>query len=287
MRKKTAPADPATATGAASAAATDFIRHVRLAGSTRGLVKNLRSFSKKRHSVPDFASAAATAFLGKLCADELAADAEAFFQKARAAFAYKRKDISLDVASPAAVLTARHFTLEWAYALDENAPSEWTLTHTLHTLNFGAGAGASVGTSADAPASAASSKKSAASTPTADTPAAVPSAAAFDELFAGMFDSIVFALTKGARVVDVIDAVESLDSAEDWTNRAPLTVTYPSDCSACTLRVAEVAAEAVFTGGELSMVFPRAGSPRELIEAFVAVRQAFAFTRHPALAALL
>lgn len=225
--------------------ASDFIRHVRLAGCARGLVKNLSGFSKKHHSVPDFASAAATAFLGKLCAAELAADTEAFFQKTRAAFGYKRKDLSLDVASPCAVLTTRHFTLEWAYALDTDAPAGWTLTQTLHTLDF-----------------------------------APDKSEAFDEVLSGMFDSIVFSLTKGARVEDVVDAVESLDPAT-------LAVTYPSDCSACTLRVEGVAAEVVFTGGELSMVFPRAGSPRELIETFAAVRHAFALTRLPALAALL
>ncbi|AWI10492.1 hypothetical protein [Ereboglobus luteus] len=249
-RKSESPND---SENAGSAGATAFIQHVRLAGRAHGLVKNLGGFSKKHHSVPDFASAAAVAFLGKLCADELAVEAEAFFQKARAAFAYKRKDISLDVSSPAAVLTSRHFTLEWNYALNEDDPAEWTLTRTLHTLDF-------------------------------SHENAEP---AFEELFAGMFDSIVFALTKGARVEDVIDAVESFDTGEDWTNPAPLTVTYPSDCATCTLRVDGVPAEVVFSGGELSMVFPRAGSPRELIEAFAAARHAFALTRHPALMALL
>lgn len=227
-----------------------FVRHVRLAGLTRGLVKNLRGFHKKHHSVPDFASAAAHAFLGKLCADELADEAEAFFQKARDAFAYKRKDISLDVTSPVAVLTARDFTLEWAYALDEDAPAEWTLTHTLHSL-------------------------------------ADPRHPAFDEHFGGLFDRIVFSLTKGAPVEAVIDAVEALDTTEDWTNPAPLTVTYPSDCSSCTLRVTDIAAEVVFNGGELSMVFSKTGTPRELLETFAEVRRAFAFTKSPALAGLL
>lgn len=244
--------------------ATDFIQHVRLTGRTRGLVKNLGGFSKKHHNVPDYASAAANAFLGKLCADELTADAEAFFQKTRATFAYKRKDISLDVTSPAAVLTARHFTLEWLYALDETAPAEWTLTHTLHTIDF-----------------------------TTDTDPTPERAAAFDDLFAGMFDSMVFTLTKGAQVESVIDAIESLDPAETSSPNtpddatAPLTVTYPSNCATCTLRVEGVPAEVVFNGNELSMVFPRAGTPRQLIEAFATVRHAFSLTKHPALSALL
>lgn len=249
-RKKTDSSSDAGDAKAAGAAA--FVRHVRLTGGERGLVKNLSGFRKKHHSVPEFASAAAVAFLGKLCAGELAGDVEAFFQKAREAFAYKRKDIALDVASPSAVLTAKHFTLEWTYALDETAPDEWALTRTLHTLDF-----------------------------------SDESADVFDGLFAGMFDRMVFSLVKGARVEDVIDAVESMGTAEDWTDPAPLSVTYPSSCATCTLRVADVPAEVVFNGGELSMVFPRAGSPRELIEAFAAVRHAFALARHPALEGLL
>jgi hypothetical protein len=42
-----------------------------------------------------------------------------------------------------------------------------------------------------------------------------------------------------------------------------------------------------FDGSELAMVFPRSGSPGELLAAFVAVREAFALTKRPVLAGLL
>jgi len=88
-------------------------------------------------------------------------------------------------------------------------------------------------------------------------------------------------LTKGAPVEAVIDAVEGL--AHDDA----LKVEYPSDCSDCTLAVTGVSATVRFDGSELAMVFPRSGSPRELLEAFVAVREAFALTKKPVLAGLL
>ncbi|OAM89528.1 hypothetical protein AW736_12670 [Termitidicoccus mucosus] len=245
----------------AAADASAFIRHVRLAGRTRGLVKALGGFNKKHHSLPDAVNAATTAFLGKLCAEELAEECEAFFQKTRAALGYKRRELSLDVASPSAVLTARDFTLEWDYTLDEDAPDEWVLTRTLHGLRG----------------------------------ADVARAAAFDALFAGMFERIVFGLKKGASVESVIDAVEGLgedESGDEATGgavcgTARLKVDYPSDCRCCTLRVEGVTAEVEFDGGELAMVFPRAGSPSELIDAFAEVRRVFVLSKSRALAGLL
>jgi hypothetical protein len=247
------------ATAAADASA--FIRHVRLAGRTRGLVKALGGFNKKHHSLPDAVNAATTAFLGKLCAEELAEECEAFFQKTRAALGYKRRELSLDVASPSAVLSARDFTLEWDYTLDEGAPDEWVLTRTLHGLRG----------------------------------ADVARAAAFDALFAGMFERIVFGLKKGASVESVIDAVEGLDEDESGgaatggavCGAARLKVDYPSDCRCCTLRVEGVTAEVEFDGGELAMVFPRAGSPAELIDAFAGVRRVFVLSKSRTLAGLL
>ena len=268
LRGRRMPAAHETAATAA-ADASAFIRHVRLAGRARGLVKALGGFNKKHHSLPDAVNAATTAFLGKLCAEELAEECEAFFQKTRAALGYKRRELSLDVASPSAVLSARDFTLEWDYTLDESAPDEWVLTRTLHGLRG----------------------------------ADVARAAAFDALFAGMFERIVFGLKKGASVESVIDAVEGLDEDESGDEAtggavcgagrgvvcraARLKVDYPSDCRCCTLRVEGVTAEVEFDGGELAMVFPRAGSPAELIDAFAEVRRVFVLSKSRALAGLL
>jgi hypothetical protein len=73
------------------------ISQVRLAGGGGGAIKALRGFDKSRHSVPDAVNAATTAFLSRLCAAELAEEAEGMFQRARAALGYKRAGITLDV----------------------------------------------------------------------------------------------------------------------------------------------------------------------------------------------
>lgn len=219
------------------------------------MVKQLRGFDKSRHTVPDAVNSATSAFLAKLCGPQLAEEAEEFFQRTKAALNYKRKDLGLDVTSPLAVLSAKDFTLEIAYALEASDPAGYGITRTLHTIKNGD----------------------------------LLRVAEFDELFAGQFSAIAFALKKGVRVEAVIDAVEGLDDdAESPEARgARLRVDYPSDCRECTLTIDGVDAAVVCDGATLEMRFERSGSPRELVEAFAAVRKAFALTKDRALAGLL
>ena len=238
---------------------SSVVQQIRFVGRGSGAVKTLRGFKKSHHTVPDAVNATTSAFLAKLCADELAEEAEGFFQRARETFGYKRKDLALDVSSPSAVLTAKDFTLEWAYALDESDPAAWTLVRTLHSVR-GSGFLGTEGCAA---------------------------------VFGGLFSELVFALTKGASVEAVIDAIEGLDGGKDGDDgdeaedRAALRVDYPSDCGHCVLSVEGVSATVKFEGAELSMVFPRGASPKELLDGFAAVRAAFSLTKNKALAGLL
>jgi hypothetical protein len=224
-----------------------FVSRISLAGRSTGQVRNLAGFRRQHHTVPEAVNAATTAFLGKLCAAELAEEAEGFFQRSKAAFGYKRTDLALEVTSPTAVLTTRDFTLELAYALAEKDPAGYEVTRTLHGVKD----------------------------------ADLVARPECNELFAGMFDGLVFALVKGVRVEAVVDAVEAQDAA------TALTVSYPSDCRHCVLRVEGVAAEVICDGATLEMRFPRAGSPAELVEAFTAVRSAFALAKNKVLGGLL
>lgn len=223
-----------------------YIAQVSLLGRSSGFVKSLGGFRKQHHTVPDAINAATCGFLAKLCAEELAAEAEEFFQRTKSALGYKRADLSLDVASPTAVLTAKDFTFELAYQLAEVDPASYEVTRTLHGIRNGA----------------------------------LLETAEFDALFARQFSSVVFALAKGVRVEDVIDAIEGLEDA-------PLRVHYPSDCRHCEISVDGVAAELLCDGATLEMRFPRPASPRELMQSFAAIRSAFALAKAPALAGLL
>jgi hypothetical protein len=152
---------------------------------------------------------------------------------------YKRKDVALTVTSPLAMLGAKDFSVEIFYALEGRDPARYAVTTTLRGLM-----------------SAELARKE-----------------AFARIFAGRFTEISFTLKKGASVEAVIDAIEELDDEED------LSVTYPSDYRDCTIRVAGVDAEVKCTGATLEIVFPRAGGPAELIEAFAQVRDAFRLSK--------
>jgi hypothetical protein len=205
-------------------------------GRSGGAVKTLAGFQKGHHTVPTAANATTNAFLAKLCAGELTEQAETFFQQVRSGLGYKRRELALSVASPGALLTAKDFTLEIAYALETAEPSRYTVVQTLRELRR----------------------------------AELARRAEFAAIFAGLFSELSFALRKGVRVEAVIDLVESLDSVE------AIAVTFPSDCRECTLTIPGVEAEVRCTGATLDLVFAQGGSPAELIDGFAAVRAAFA-----------
>ncbi len=225
------------------------ISQVRLTGGAEGAVKALRGFDKSRHSVPDAVNAATSGFLARLCAAELTEEAEGMFQRARAAMAYKRKDLSLDVGAGQATLTARDFCWELAYALEAADPSRYAITRTLHSLRSGE----------------------------------LVRLPEFDALFAGQFDAVVFDLARGVRVEAVIDAVEALEGEAEEILR----VDYPSDCSRCTLSAPGVTAQVECDGATLAMRFARAGSPAECLTEFAALREAFRLSKDRTLAGLI
>ena len=215
------------------------IAGIAFVGRSGGLVKTLAGFRKGHHSVPDAANAVTNAFLGKICEPELAEQAERMFQDVRAGLGYKRKDVALSVTSPTALLTARHFAVDIAYALEARDPTRYAVTTTLRELHD----------------------------------AAMARREEFAGIFAGRFAEIVFALKKGARVEAVVDAIEALDG------EGGLAVHYPSDCRECVIRVSGVEAEVRCTGATLDVIFPRGSAPGELIDAFAAVRGAFQISK--------
>jgi hypothetical protein len=127
--------------------------------------------------VPDAANAVTNAFLGKVCGRELTDEAERLFQAVRSALGYKRKEVALNVSAPLAILTAKDFTFEMVYSLDEREPARYAITSTLRELRD----------------------------------ARVARSEAFSAVFAGAFTEISFALVKGTRVEAVIDAIEGLE----------------------------------------------------------------------------
>lgn len=229
----------------ASGLSAEIVADISFIGRSGGAVKLLSGFKKGHHTVPDAANAVTNAYLGKICAAEMESQAEALFKNVRTGLGYKRRDVSLELGPATAVLHARDFTVEIAYALEPADPARYSVTQTLLHLRSGELA------------------------QTND----------FAAIFAGMFSEISFTLKKGAPVEAVVDAIEALDGEHG------LSVDYPADCSECRITAKGITAEIRFTGATLDLVFPGAGSPRELIAEFERVRAAFAVSKE--LAALI
>jgi hypothetical protein len=218
---------------------SSIVAGIDFVGRGGGAVKALGGFRKGRHTVPDAANAVTNAFLGKVCAGELTVEAEKLFQAVRTGLGYRRKEVALSVASPAAVLTAKDFVVELLYALEAAAPARFAVTTTLRELRN----------------------------------AELARTGEFAAIFAGRFSEISFLLKRGARVEAVIDAIEALNGD------GGLVVSYPSNCRECEIGVAEVDARVRCTSDRLEVIFPRAGAPGELMEAFATVRGAFAISK--------
>lgn len=218
---------------------SSIVAAIDFVGRGGGLVKALSGYRKGFHTIPDAASDATNAFLAKVGEKELADEAEALFQAVRAALSYKRKELSLSVGGGVAMLTAQEFAVEIGYSIEEERPERYVVTTRMRELKS----------------------------------AELARTESFAAVFAGKFSEIVFELKKGASVEAVVDAIEALEG------EGGLSVTYPSDCSECEIRVEGVDAHVRCTGSELGMVFPRAGAPGELIDGFAAVREAFRIDR--------
>src|SRR4051812_40787708 len=218
---------------------SSIVAGVSFVGRAGGQVKTLGGFKKGRHTLPDAANAATNAFLGKICESELTAQAEKLFQAVRSGLGYKRKDVGLSVSGAGAVLTAKDFIVEILYALEETTPTRYGVITTLHSVR-----------NAD-----------------------LARTEEFNRIFSAAFTELAFALRKGASVEAMIDLIEGLDPG------AGLKVSYPSDYRECVITVEGIDAQVRSTGSSLEMVFPKAGSPRDLLDEFARVRGAFAVDR--------
>ncbi|MDB6168726.1 MAG: hypothetical protein JWM88_1590 [Verrucomicrobia bacterium] len=216
-----------------------IVSEITFIGRGGGRVKALSGFRKGHHTVPDAANPVTNGFLAKISSGELAAEAERLFQEVRTRLNLKRKDAALSVAPGFATLTARDFIVEIQYVLDDLDPGRYAVTTTLRGLKS----------------------------------AALAATAEFDAIFRSRFGEISFLLTQGARVEEIVDVIEALEG------KGGLGVTYPSDCSECVIAVDGVDARVRCTSSSLQMIFPRPGSPRDLMAGFAAVRGAFGVSR--------
>ncbi|MBL4575287.1 MAG: hypothetical protein JKY51_04200 [Opitutaceae bacterium] len=154
---------------------TDVFASVSFKGARHGQVRTLSGFKKGIHTVPDIANETTNRFLAKICESELSQEGEALYQRLRTGLGYKRRDLTLTVEPPFALLHGKEFSLEIMYDLEREAPSIYQIFTTLSGLSC----------------------------------VDILTKDVFNEICAGLFDRFTFALTQTVKVEDVIDAIEA------------------------------------------------------------------------------
>lgn len=150
-------------------------------GTVHGPVKQLSGFRKGVHTTPDRHSPALEAFVTRIAAEDLANQAESFYQLTRTQYGYRRKEIQLTVGSPIAILETPAFHLEISFRPDPDDPARYERSIRLSGL---------------APEH-------------LDSPAT-------DTVFGGVFDSLEILVSVPVPVESLIDAVED-DPAAIWS----------------------------------------------------------------------
>ena len=183
-----------------------------------GNVKSLSGFLKghKGHRVPDAVYSGSEKFVAKIGYKDLKEEANALYQKIKKVFAYKRQEIELNIQEGSASINCKDFDVDISLSIKHDDPSQYELR--ICASNF------------NAPQILAEKE--------------------FNQVFANMFDSLIFEFEKTANVnvENAIDAIERLDCKE-------IKVEYPGDYAFCTIKIEG-----------LDLIFPRkSGHNEELV----------------------
>ena len=154
---------------------TDILTSSSFEGIKSGQVKQLSGFKKGIHRVTEIVNDTTNRFLAKICETDLAEVGESLYQQLRKGLNYKRRDLSLSIESPLALLNGKGFTFEILYGLDDGTPSTYQMITTLSGLNQ----------------------------------MEVLKNDVFNTICDGLFSRFSFSLTNAVQIEDVIDAVEA------------------------------------------------------------------------------
>lgn len=103
------------------------LKQVRLYQDTLGAIRRLSGFVKRKHHVPDYAGSATEAFVARIGRKEVKDDLADAFQRLRAAFGFKRKDMQTDEYDGGGTIITPHFDYNVSISIDPDDPSGYVL----------------------------------------------------------------------------------------------------------------------------------------------------------------
>lgn len=178
--------------------------------------RQLKSLSgwTKSHRIPDQANDHAQKLVAGVSADELKQDLDTVYDALKAAFSFKRRDLS--VAEPAdgtGTITTPHFSYSVSVALNPDDMTEVIWTKTIDHIQ---------------------------------SPSEVASEA-FAEVFDNVFHALQYSLPTAVDIEDFIDALEDAEIAN-------VELTYDRDATYCELRFGETPGAVRITADTLAIV---------------------------------
>jgi len=212
-----------------------------LRAETTDSIKSLAGFKKSKfNAVPDRHDSRSQAFVHELAADDLAADIEQVRTALKGAFRFKRLELTVaNDGAGAATITTPFFNYNVHIAQAPDDPGRIVWRRSVDEIT---------------------------------APDQVLSAA-FEAVFAKVFDSIELALHGPVPLDQLVDAVESLD-------RADIDVTYDDDLTSCRLILPGHNVRIEVTPTTFSIRHPRPAPPQSLLKSLFDVQAALTQQHH-------
>ena len=209
------------------------LKRIVIYGKSLGDIKGLSGFKKRFHHVPDSATDAANAFVAKIATQEISDDIKEKYEALRAAFGFKRRDLTADGPEDGAgTIITPFFDYNVDVRVNPKDTSEVLWRREIVNIR---------------------------------EPEKILSDE-FDRVFPDIFDTLEFQVTKEIDIKDLIDQIE--DSDEDQIHAE-----FDHECTYCRLRIKGFSSSITITTDAVRLKRTEPGSPRKLIEDFFAAQK--------------
>lgn len=202
---------------------------------TRVSIKSLAGFKKKGHHVPDRHNESARAFIRELADPDLKSEIERLRAALKAQFRFTRLQLSADLQEGAATITTPFFNYNLSIDQDPADPAQVLWRRSVEAIT---------------------------------QPEKVLSPE-FEAVFPDLFDTVELSLASPVDLEALIDCLEALPGGA-------ITVDYPADgpITACSLSIPGHNAEIRVEKTRFTVIQPRAGRPRKLLELLFGIQHA-------------
>ena len=207
------------------------VQAIELEITSFGSIKSLSGF-KKTHTMPRNVTHSTEMFVHSISYDDLEEEVSKIHNILRSSFNYKRADITQSEGEGSKSLLTPEFVIHISINQDQDDFEKYTKVICLTEI----------------------------------TDYNIIKTESFNTAFATYFDSLVIKLDKPIKVVEFIDAIETLSNSEIELN-------YPSSTDSCSTRIKNIPGKINIYGDEIVIAFTRETRPEVMIDSFFKVNE--------------